>query len=116
MYTRLSGRYPFAIEKALEQYGDIVRVAPNELVVFTPKAFTGWITHSLVWMCQSLIIFQTFIRLNIAALRSSEKRISRTVVPTSAGSSGRKTRCVIVKWHGSSHLPLAHARCERWSP
>ncbi|KAI1199438.1 cytochrome P450 [Nemania serpens] len=39
-YHWLSGRYPFAIEKALEQYGDIVRVAPNELVVFTPKAFT----------------------------------------------------------------------------
>ncbi|KAI0107510.1 cytochrome P450 [Nemania sp. FL0031] len=39
-YHWLSGRYPFAIEKALEKYGDIVRVAPNDLVVFTPKAFT----------------------------------------------------------------------------
>ncbi|KAJ2987027.1 hypothetical protein NUW58_g4730 [Xylaria curta] len=39
-YHWLSGRYPFAVEKALEQYGDIVRVAPNELVLFTPKAFT----------------------------------------------------------------------------
>ncbi|KAH8597607.1 cytochrome P450, partial [Bisporella sp. PMI_857] len=35
---RLSGRYPWAIENALSKYGDVVRVAPNELVFLTPQA------------------------------------------------------------------------------
>ncbi|KAF3022482.1 hypothetical protein E8E14_010547 [Neopestalotiopsis sp. 37M] len=35
----LSGRWPWAIEDALGKYGDVVRIAPNELVFFTPKAF-----------------------------------------------------------------------------
>lgn len=37
--ARLSGRYPWAIEDALNKYGDVVRIAPNELVFFTPQAF-----------------------------------------------------------------------------
>jgi hypothetical protein len=36
---RLSGRYPWAIEDVLGKYGDVVRIAPNELVFFTPQAF-----------------------------------------------------------------------------
>lgn len=36
---RLSGRYPWAVEDALRRYGDVVRIAPNELVFFTPQAF-----------------------------------------------------------------------------
>ncbi|XXH01893.1 hypothetical protein Hte_008255 [Hypoxylon texense] len=36
---RLSGRYPWAIEDAIRNYGDVVRVAPNELVFYTPQAF-----------------------------------------------------------------------------
>ncbi|ROW04726.1 hypothetical protein VMCG_04770 [Cytospora schulzeri] len=35
----LPGRYPWAIEDALRKYGDVVRIAPNELVFFTPQAF-----------------------------------------------------------------------------
>ncbi|KAG8156893.1 hypothetical protein KVR01_013306 [Diaporthe batatas] len=35
----LSGRYPWAIEDAIRKYGDVVRIAPNELVFFTPEAF-----------------------------------------------------------------------------
>jgi hypothetical protein len=38
---RLSGRYPWAIENALTKYGDIVRIAPNELVFITPQASIG---------------------------------------------------------------------------
>ncbi|KAG8528961.1 uncharacterized protein KY384_006650 [Bacidia gigantensis] len=37
-YHWFSGRYPWAIECVLRKYGDIVRIAPNELVFFTPKA------------------------------------------------------------------------------
>ena len=40
--ARFSGRYPWAIEDVLRQYGDVVRIAPNELVFFTPQAFQGW--------------------------------------------------------------------------
>ncbi|ORY71062.1 cytochrome P450 [Pseudomassariella vexata] len=43
-YQWLSGRYPWALEKALQKYGDIVRVAPNELAFITPKAFTDIFT------------------------------------------------------------------------
>ena len=42
MIFRFSGRYPWAIEDALHKYGDVVRIAPNELVFFTPQAFLGW--------------------------------------------------------------------------
>ncbi|MCJ1386720.1 hypothetical protein MMC17_009846 [Xylographa soralifera] len=38
-YHWFSGRYPWAIENALCKYGDVVRIAPNELVFFTPQAF-----------------------------------------------------------------------------
>lgn len=40
-HCRLSGRYPWAIEDALRKYGDVVRIAPNDLVFFTPQAFLG---------------------------------------------------------------------------
>ncbi|GAB1309907.1 hypothetical protein MFIFM68171_00117 [Madurella fahalii] len=38
-YHWLSGRYPWAIEDVLREYGDVVRIAPNELVFCTPQAF-----------------------------------------------------------------------------
>ena len=38
-HSRFSGRYPWAIEDALHKYGDVLRIAPNELVFFTPQAF-----------------------------------------------------------------------------
>ncbi|TVY36836.1 Cytochrome P450 monooxygenase [Lachnellula subtilissima] len=37
-YHWLSGRYPWAIESILKKYGDVVRIAPNELVFITPQA------------------------------------------------------------------------------
>ncbi|RAH76706.1 cytochrome P450 [Aspergillus japonicus CBS 114.51] len=37
-YHWLSGRYPWAIERVLEEYGDVVRIAPNELVFMKPEA------------------------------------------------------------------------------
>ncbi|KAJ2989935.1 hypothetical protein NUW58_g2258 [Xylaria curta] len=39
-YHWLSGRWPWAVEACLKSYGDIVRIAPNELVFASPKAFT----------------------------------------------------------------------------
>ncbi|KAK4194673.1 cytochrome P450 monooxygenase [Triangularia verruculosa] len=38
-YHWLSGRYPWAVENAIRKYGDVVRIAPNELVFVTPQAF-----------------------------------------------------------------------------
>ncbi|KAI0382376.1 cytochrome P450 [Hypomontagnella monticulosa] len=37
-YHSLSGRWPWVIEDALKKYGDVVRIAPNELVFVTPQA------------------------------------------------------------------------------
>lgn len=37
-YQWLTGRYPWAVQEALKKYGDVVRVAPNELVFITPQA------------------------------------------------------------------------------
>ncbi|KAF4629400.1 hypothetical protein G7Y89_g8747 [Cudoniella acicularis] len=37
-YHWLSGRYPWAIDNVLRKYGDVVRIAPNELVFLTPQA------------------------------------------------------------------------------
>ncbi|KAF3761195.1 cytochrome P450 [Cryphonectria parasitica EP155] len=39
-YHWMSGRYPWAIEDAFRKYGPVVRIAPNELVFYTPQAFT----------------------------------------------------------------------------
>ncbi|KAI0142808.1 cytochrome P450 [Xylariaceae sp. FL1272] len=38
-YHWLSGRYAWATEQVLRKYGDVVRIAPNELLFFTPEAF-----------------------------------------------------------------------------
>ncbi|KAL2048922.1 hypothetical protein ABVK25_010775 [Lepraria finkii] len=40
-YHWFSGRYPWAIEAVLNRYGDVVRIAPNELVFMTPQAQNG---------------------------------------------------------------------------
>ncbi|KAI1341981.1 cytochrome P450 [Xylariaceae sp. FL0016] len=37
-YYWLSGQWPWAVEAAVKQYGDVVRIAPNELVFGSPKA------------------------------------------------------------------------------
>ncbi|KAM7193008.1 Cytochrome P450 [Rhypophila sp. PSN 637] len=37
-YQWIRGRYPWHQEKLLHQYGDVVRVGPNEVVFFTPQA------------------------------------------------------------------------------
>ncbi|KAL2284107.1 hypothetical protein FJTKL_09099 [Diaporthe vaccinii] len=34
----LGGRYPWAIARVLDQYGDVVRIGPNEVVFMSPKA------------------------------------------------------------------------------
>ncbi|KAI1738094.1 cytochrome P450 [Xylaria scruposa] len=38
MYHWFTGRYPWAIEAAIKKYGDVVRIAPNEVVFFTVQA------------------------------------------------------------------------------
>ncbi|KAI1176374.1 cytochrome P450 [Nemania sp. FL0916] len=39
-YHWFSGRYPWAIEAAFKKYGDVVRIAPNELAFFRVEAQT----------------------------------------------------------------------------
>ncbi|KAI0106404.1 cytochrome P450 [Nemania sp. FL0031] len=39
-YHSLRGRWPWAVEEALRKYGDVVRIAPNELVFATPRALS----------------------------------------------------------------------------
>ncbi|KAI1846314.1 hypothetical protein JX266_007519 [Neoarthrinium moseri] len=39
-YHWATGQYPWAVMEALKKYGDVVRVAPNELVFITPQAFS----------------------------------------------------------------------------
>ncbi|KAL8383419.1 hypothetical protein RB595_006937 [Gaeumannomyces hyphopodioides] len=46
-YQWLSGRYPWAMQRALGKYGDVVRIAPNELVFVTPKAYTDIYTGTI---------------------------------------------------------------------
>ncbi|CAI6236601.1 unnamed protein product [Periconia digitata] len=38
-YAWLSGKYPFITAKAFEKYGDVVRIAPNEVIFITPQAY-----------------------------------------------------------------------------
>ncbi|KAF1997558.1 hypothetical protein P154DRAFT_605488 [Amniculicola lignicola CBS 123094] len=40
-YYRFTGKYLWAVENALRRYGDVVRIAPNELVFVTPQAESG---------------------------------------------------------------------------
>lgn len=41
LHTRYHGRYPWMIEAVFKQYGDVVRIAPNELAFFTVEAQSG---------------------------------------------------------------------------
>lgn len=41
LHTRYHGRYPWAIEAVFKRYGDVVRIAPNELAFFTVEAQSG---------------------------------------------------------------------------
>ncbi|KAI1863172.1 uncharacterized protein JN550_009698 [Neoarthrinium moseri] len=46
-YYWIRGRWPWFQEAMLEKYGDVVRVAPNELVFLNPKAATGQLFEAL---------------------------------------------------------------------
>ncbi|KAI1394963.1 isotrichodermin C-15 hydroxylase [Hypoxylon fuscum] len=37
-YSWLRGRYPWAVEQLAKEYGDVVRIAPNEIVFSAPQA------------------------------------------------------------------------------
>lgn len=39
----------------MREYGDVVRIAPNELVFFTPQAFRGKITAPAPSLCHLII-------------------------------------------------------------
>ncbi|KAI6083474.1 cytochrome P450 [Hypoxylon rubiginosum] len=39
-YHWATGKYPWAVEEAMKKYGDVVRVAPNELAFIAPRAFS----------------------------------------------------------------------------
>ncbi|KAK2603434.1 hypothetical protein QQS21_004385 [Conoideocrella luteorostrata] len=39
VFHSLAGKWPWVVENAIKKYGDVVRVAPNELAFATPQAF-----------------------------------------------------------------------------
>lgn len=45
-YIWMGGRYPFEIEKLHNQYGPVVRIAPNELSFSTTQSFNDIYSHS----------------------------------------------------------------------
>ena len=54
---RVAGKYPWAVVEALRKYGDVVRVAPNELAFITPQAFAGT-EYSLINLSSPVAIDQ----------------------------------------------------------
>lgn len=40
-WGRFSGRYPWVLEELFKKYGNVVRIAPNELVFCGPEAYYG---------------------------------------------------------------------------
>ncbi|KAI2733067.1 hypothetical protein CBS147332_82 [Penicillium roqueforti] len=45
-YHWMGGRYPFSIEEAHQKYGDVVRIAPNELSFSTAQSFQDIYGHA----------------------------------------------------------------------
>ncbi|KAI0484977.1 isotrichodermin C-15 hydroxylase [Xylariaceae sp. FL0804] len=62
-YHCLRGRWPWAVEEMVNKYGNIVRVAPNELVIATTQAasdiYVPAIKHHETWLKTDLMDFGT---------------------------------------------------------
>ncbi|KAI0974334.1 cytochrome P450 [Xylaria arbuscula] len=69
VWNSISGRYPWVIEEALKRYGDIIRIAPNELVFLTPQAAKD------IYLAQENHL-ESFIQVGYDALDTGDNGIS----------------------------------------
>ncbi|KAI0378985.1 isotrichodermin C-15 hydroxylase [Hypomontagnella monticulosa] len=62
-YSWLKGRYPWTIEQLAKEYGDVVRVAPNEIVFSAPEAaldiYSPAVKSQETWLKTDLMDFGT---------------------------------------------------------
>ncbi|KAI2782286.1 isotrichodermin C-15 hydroxylase [Daldinia loculata] len=62
-YSWLRGRYPWVVEQLAKEYGDIVRIAPNEVVFSTPQAaidiYNPAVKRHELWVKTDLMDFGT---------------------------------------------------------
>ncbi|KAI1422851.1 cytochrome P450 [Xylaria sp. FL1777] len=69
VFHSISGRYPWVIEETLRQYGDVVRIAPNELVFLTPQAAKD------IYLAQENHL-ESFVQVGYDALDTGDNGIS----------------------------------------
>ncbi|KAI1198721.1 cytochrome P450 [Nemania serpens] len=65
----ISGRYPWVIEETLRRYGDVIRIAPNELVFLTPQAAKD------IYLAQENHL-ESFVQVGYDALDTGDNGIS----------------------------------------
>ncbi|TGJ81696.1 hypothetical protein E0Z10_g7076 [Xylaria hypoxylon] len=65
----ISGRYPWIIEDTLRRYGDVIRIAPNELVFLTPQAAKD------IYLAQEKNL-ESFVQVGYDALDTGDNGIS----------------------------------------
>ncbi|KAH9238577.1 hypothetical protein K456DRAFT_1826866 [Colletotrichum gloeosporioides 23] len=90
IYAWLSGRYPWIIEQQFQIYGDVVRIAPNDLVFRTPQAYKdiyGSTRRREIFVktdMQDLSEFTGFPDLGVAAERNPEThaQVARALQPS----------------------------------
>ncbi|KAI1366623.1 cytochrome P450 [Xylaria arbuscula] len=68
-WNSISGRYPWVIEETLRRYGDVVRIAPNELVFLTPQAAKD------IYLAQENHL-ESFVQVGYDALDTGDNGIS----------------------------------------
>ncbi|KAG8161450.1 hypothetical protein KVR01_008437 [Diaporthe batatas] len=73
-YACTSGRYPWLIEDTLRKYGDVVRIAPNELVFINPQAAQD------IYLAQEKSL-ETFVQVGYDALDTGDGGISGEANP-----------------------------------
>ncbi|KAI8623598.1 cytochrome P450 [Xylariaceae sp. FL1651] len=68
-FNSISGRYPWVIEENLRRYGDVIRIAPNELVFLTPQAAKD------IYLAQENHL-ESFVQVGYDALDTGDNGIS----------------------------------------
>ncbi|KAI0450753.1 cytochrome P450 [Xylaria acuta] len=68
-FNSISGRYPWVIEETLRRYGDVIRIAPNELVFLTPQAAKD------IYLAQENHL-ESFVQVGYDALDTGDNGIS----------------------------------------
>ena len=115
VHFRFSGRYPWAIEDALRKYGDVVSIAPNELVFFNPQAFLG--EYSVIASRSGSLTPTQIYTLRIKRTSSSlSRRTSKTMARIWVALSGKRIPFAIARWPKKSLPRSAIDQSRLWSP